>query len=92
MGTISSGIIEVRAQSDFAMIEAKVPSVSCAFSKKKDLSATYNDVPLDYLGPTLPAFLSPNVLGTLVKMYELHPTTTPEDDLKAILGEACTQK
>lgn len=48
MGTISSGIIEVRAQSDFAMIEAKVPSVSCAFSKKKDLSATYNDVPLDY--------------------------------------------
>lgn len=48
MGTISSGIIEVKSQSDFAVIEAKVPSVSCFFSREKDLSATYNDVPLDY--------------------------------------------
>ena len=48
MGTISSGIIEVRSQSDFAVIEAKVPSVSCFFSREKDLSATYNNVPLDY--------------------------------------------
>ncbi len=39
-----------------------------------------------YLGPTLPAFLSANVLDTLVKTFKLHPTTTPEDDLKAILG------
>ena len=39
-----------------------------------------------YLGPTLPAFLSPNVLEFLVKEYDLHPTTTPEADLKAILG------
>ena len=39
-----------------------------------------------YLGPTLPAFLSPNVLDYLVKTFALHPTTTPEQDLKAILG------
>ncbi|MGM9659735.1 MAG: hydroxylamine reductase [Faecousia sp.] len=39
-----------------------------------------------YLGPTLPAFLSPNVLDFLVKTFALHPTTTPEQDLKAILG------
>ena len=39
-----------------------------------------------YLGPTLPAFLSANVLDYLVKTFALHPTTTPEQDLKAILG------
>lgn len=39
-----------------------------------------------YLGPTLPAFISPNILAALVEKFELHPTTTPEADLKAILG------
>lgn len=39
-----------------------------------------------YLGPTLPAFLSENVLNTLVETYKIHPTTTPEADLKQILG------
>ena len=39
-----------------------------------------------YLGPTLPVFLSPNVLTFLVKHYEIHPTTTPEQDLQAILN------
>ena len=38
-----------------------------------------------YLGPTLPAFLSPNVLEYLVKNYDIHPITTPEQDLAAIL-------
>ncbi len=38
------------------------------------------------LGPTLPAFLSPNVLNYLVEHYHIAPITTPEDDLKAILG------
>ena len=38
-----------------------------------------------YLGPTLPAFLSANVLEFLVKNYDIHPTTTPEDDLAQIL-------
>ncbi|MDO5425501.1 MAG: hydroxylamine reductase [Eubacteriales bacterium] len=39
-----------------------------------------------YLGPTLPAFLSPGVLDFLVENYQIHPTTTPEQDLKQILG------
>lgn len=38
------------------------------------------------LGPTLPAFISPNVLDVLVKEYHIAPITTPEEDLKAILG------
>ena len=37
------------------------------------------------LGPTLPAFLSPNVLNYLVEHYHIAPITTPEEDLKAML-------
>ncbi len=39
-----------------------------------------------YLGPTLPAFISPNVLELLVKEYQITPISTPEEDLKKILG------
>ena len=39
-----------------------------------------------YLGPTLPAFVSPNVLNALVEGYDIHPTSTPEADLTTILG------
>ena len=39
-----------------------------------------------YLGPTLPAFLSPNVLQFLVKNFDIKPISTPEEDLKQILG------
>ncbi|VAW33720.1 Hydroxylamine reductase, partial [hydrothermal vent metagenome] len=38
------------------------------------------------LGPTLPAFISPNVLDVLVKNFEVKPITNPTDDMKAILG------
>jgi hydroxylamine reductase len=38
------------------------------------------------LGPTLPAFISPNVLDVLVKNFDIKPITSPEEDLKAILG------
>ncbi len=38
------------------------------------------------LGPSLPAFLSPNVLKFLVDKYDIRPITTPDEDLKAILG------
>jgi len=38
------------------------------------------------LGPSLPAFLTPNVLETLVKTFDIKPITTPDEDLKAILG------
>ncbi len=38
------------------------------------------------LGPSLPAFLSPNVLNYLVENYDIKPITTPDEDLQAILG------
>jgi len=38
------------------------------------------------LGPSLPAFLTPNVLDYLVKNFNIMPVTTPDQDLKAILG------
>ena len=38
------------------------------------------------LGPTLPAFLSSNVLQYLVEHYAIAPITTPEADLAALLG------
>jgi hydroxylamine reductase len=38
------------------------------------------------LGPSLPAFLSPNVLDVLVQNFDIKPITTPDEDLKAILG------
>ena len=38
------------------------------------------------LGPTLPAFISPNVLSILIDKFKIMPITTPEEDLKVILG------
>lgn len=38
------------------------------------------------LGPTLPAFITPEVLGVLVEKFEIAPITTPENDLQQILG------
>jgi hydroxylamine reductase len=38
------------------------------------------------LGPSLPAFLSSNVLNVLVENFGIKPITTPEQDLKEILG------
>lgn len=39
-----------------------------------------------YLGPTLPAFLSENVLAILTESFGLRPISTPEQDLESILG------
>ncbi len=38
------------------------------------------------LGPTLPAFLSPNVLNLLVEKYNIGLITTPDEDMKKLLG------
>jgi len=38
------------------------------------------------LGPSLPAFVSPAVLKVLVEKFDIKPISTPEEDLKAILG------
>ena len=38
------------------------------------------------LGPTLPAFLSPNVVDVLVKAYDLKPIGSVEEDVQAMLA------
>ncbi len=44
------------------------------------------------LGPSLPAFITPNVLDFLVKNFSIRPiASTPEEDLRAILGSDCCQ-
>jgi len=39
-----------------------------------------------YIGPSLPAFFSSNVLNVLVNKFNLTPISEPEKDLKVILG------
>ncbi|MCL2058166.1 MAG: hydroxylamine reductase [Oscillospiraceae bacterium] len=39
-----------------------------------------------YIGPSLPAFISPNILNVIVEKFNLTPISTPEADLKKILG------
>ena len=38
------------------------------------------------IGPSLPAFVSPNVLKVLVDNFNIQPISTPDQDLKATLG------
>ena len=38
------------------------------------------------LGPSLPAFLSPNILNFLVENYGIGPITTPEEDIKTLMN------
>ena len=38
------------------------------------------------LGPSLPAFISPSVLKVLVDNFNIQPISTPDQDLKAVLG------
>jgi hydroxylamine reductase len=40
------------------------------------------------LGPSLPAFITPDVLGMLVERFGVKAITTPDQDLAAILGQA----
>ena len=39
-----------------------------------------------YLGPTLPAFISPNILNYLVENYNISPISTPDKDLEKIMS------
>lgn len=50
------------------------------------LSLLYLDIKGIRLGPTLPAWITPNVLKVLQDSFDLKPITTPDADLKAILG------
>lgn len=38
-----------------------------------------------YLGPSLPAFISPNVLQVLVNQFNIKPISTPQADMQAVL-------
>ena len=49
------------------------------------LTLLYLGVKNIFIGPTLPAFVSPNILDFLVKNYNLTPISTPEEDLDKIL-------
>lgn len=40
------------------------------------------------LGPSLPAFVTPNVLNVLVEKFNIMPISTPHEDLNAILGDS----
>lgn len=39
------------------------------------------------LGPSLPAFLTPNLIRILQEKFNIMPTTTPEEDIKSILDQ-----
>ncbi|NBJ17042.1 MAG: hydroxylamine reductase [Dehalobacter sp. 4CP] len=39
-----------------------------------------------YIGPSIPAFFSTNVLNVLVEKFGIKPISTPETDLKAMIG------
>jgi hydroxylamine reductase len=43
-----------------------------------------------YLGPHLPAFLTPAVLDVLVEKFQLHPTGNATDDLKAMIARSAS--
>lgn len=50
------------------------------------LSLLYLGVKNIRLGPSLPAFITPNVLKVLIDNFNIMPIKTAEEDLKAILG------
>ncbi|MCL1849293.1 MAG: hydroxylamine reductase, partial [Clostridiales bacterium] len=51
------------------------------------LSLLYLGIKNIRLGPSLPAFVSPNVLHYLVENFGIKPITTPEADLAEIMGQ-----
>jgi len=50
------------------------------------LTLLYLDIKDIRLGPSLPAFVSPNVLNVLVEKFGIKPIATVEEDLAAIVG------
>ena len=51
------------------------------------LTLLYLGIKNIHLGPTLPAFISPNVQNFLVENYGISPISTPEEDLKKLLNK-----
>ncbi len=69
---------ELPIQYDIAWYEQKAVLVL--------LALLYLGVKHIRLGPTLPAFLSPNVAKVLVEKFDIRPTTTVEQDLASIVA------
>jgi hydroxylamine reductase len=65
-------------------------SIICSWYEQKAVAILLSLLSLGIknirLGPSLPAFITPNVLDVLVKNFEIKPISTPDEDLKAILG------
>jgi hydroxylamine reductase len=65
-------------------------SIICSWYEQKAvailLTLLYLGIKDIRLGPSLPAFVTPNVLHFLVKNFAIKPITTADEDLKAILG------
>jgi hydroxylamine reductase len=65
-------------------------SIICSWYEQKAvailLTLLYLGIKDIRLGPSLPAFITPNVLDFLVKNFNIMPISTPDADLKAILG------
>ena len=51
------------------------------------LTLLYLGIKNIHIGPTLPAFISPNVLNFQVENYGLSPIGTPEEDIKKLLNK-----
>ena len=39
-----------------------------------------------YLGPSIPVFLTPNLVKVLVDIFDIHPISDPDTDLKNMLN------
>jgi len=63
---------------DLAWYEQKAVAVLLAL-----LSLGFKDI---IAGPTLPGFLSPNVAKVIIDAFGLRKTTTPEEDIKLMMG------
>jgi len=65
-------------------------SIICSWYEQKAvailLTLLYLGIKDIRLGPSLPAFVTPNVLDVLVKNFDIKPISTPDADLKTILG------
>ncbi|MCF8026349.1 MAG: hydroxylamine reductase [Desulfobacteraceae bacterium] len=65
-------------------------SIICSWYEQKAvailLTLLYLGIKDIRLGPSLPAFVSSNVLNVLVDKFDIKPISSPDEDLNAILG------
>jgi len=65
-------------------------SIICSWYEQKAVAILLSLLSLGIkgirLGPSLPAFVTPNVLGVLVENFDIKPITTVEDDMAACLA------